>query len=68
MLIISGFFYLFLITFTIISTYLIIKYFIKKKRLKKAYYLLTEGYEIVSIDKDGVPVFMKKGGNYEQIW
>ena len=66
-MIISGYFYLFLITFAIIAIYLSIKFAIRKKRKKKAYYLLTENYKVVTADKDGIPLFMEKGGNYEQI-
>jgi len=65
--IISGFFYLFMITFTIIAIYMIINAFIKNKRKKRAYYLLTEKYEVICADKDGIPTFMKKGENIEKI-
>ncbi len=67
LIIISGEFYMFLITLLIISTFLFIKHIIKKKRIKKMYYFLTEGYEVITTDKDGIAVFMKKGGNYEQV-
>ena len=67
MLIISGIFYLYLLSLTFLITYGAIKLFIKRKRRKRAYYFFTEGYEVISTDKDGIPTFMKKGGNIEQI-
>jgi len=65
--IISGFFYLSLIAITIIGIYFGIKAYFKNKRIKKAYFLLTEQYEVISYDKDGIPTFMKKGENIERI-
>jgi len=65
--IISGFFYLSLIIITIMIVYSGVKFYFKKRKLKKAYFLLTEKYEILSYDKDGIPTFMKKGENIEQI-
>jgi hypothetical protein len=67
LIIMSGFFYLFIIGFTVWASYKIIQFFINNRMIKKAYRLLVEGYKVVTYDNKGIPLFMVKDGNYERI-
>jgi hypothetical protein len=67
LIIMSGFFYLFIIGITTWLVYKAVQIFIDKKRIKKAYRLLVDGYKIVTCDSKGIPLFMEKDGNYERI-
>ena len=66
-MLISAQFYMFIITMVIFIVYFLINFYFRLNRKKKAYFLLTEGYEIVSYDKYGIPTFMKKGENIEKL-
>ncbi|WP_024791760.1 hypothetical protein [Lebetimonas sp. JS138] len=63
--ILGAFLFMALLFITLFTAYKLIIFIWNKKRKKRAYLLIVDGFKAITVDNNGIPVILEKNGNFE---